>query len=524
MVLDIFKGINLTAGQEVRAQDIKDLQNFLLARVLDGMLEKLVPGPPVGDHEAGSNIMFPGTHGANVPSNQYAYCLSTGGAYPRRVVGNNTKVQIAPGTLFQKVAAAAGTEPTFLPYTFAGTEEVTIGNGDATNPRVDLVQMKLELVDDDSQARVISTAGVKASRDLNPLTANCETVIRARAAGFGGNAISIQFVADGAGVGSLTQSGYALTFHYATGVTTVANFETAVAASGLIEVQTTDGAGTLTSPGDTFGPVFLSGGTDQVLSSANVMMKRRVQLTLSVKVGTPAASPTYPDCDAGYVAIAGVVVPATWTGASPLKTVDTAGAASLILHDQRMPLGTPRPYHVLPRQMYAHRNASKWLEAENGFSMTAQVGGGDLHAMLISGGGAGEGSGRGRLLAVEWNGSSGPTGLWLNRFTIASGASASSVDINSIGSLSSGGAVLISDRVGLFAQFELNHVASGGGPVVQANALMGPPVWGNGRRALSPPDTAEDNFDREFLTVRAASPAAGTYLIYGATFIMAEGL
>lgn len=111
--------------------------------------------------------------------------------------------------------------------------------------------------------------GVKATLDLNPLTTNCETVIQAKQRGEDGNLVSIRFVADGIGTGTLSKDDpidiKALTFHYQSGVTTVANFETSVASSDLIEVKTTDPSGTLSSPGDTFPKTYLGGGYNQAI-------------------------------------------------------------------------------------------------------------------------------------------------------------------------------------------------------------------------------------------------------------------
>lgn len=107
--------------------------------------------------------------------------------------------------------------------------------------------------------------GTKASLDLAPLTANCETIVQAKARGAIGNTYSLQFVADGLGVGSLTFTGFDFVFHYQSGVTTVANFEAAVAANAYIEVNTTDPAGTLTSPGDTFPRTLFGGGTNTAI-------------------------------------------------------------------------------------------------------------------------------------------------------------------------------------------------------------------------------------------------------------------
>lgn len=77
-------------------------------------------------------------------------------------------------------------------------------------------------------------------------------------AGLAGNVKTITLAADGAGVGSLTNAGNAYTFHYATGVTTMANFVTAAAAVFAFSGHTP--ADVLVSPGDTQGPLALVGG------------------------------------------------------------------------------------------------------------------------------------------------------------------------------------------------------------------------------------------------------------------------
>lgn len=65
----------------------------------------------------------------------------------------------------------------------------------------------------------ISVAGtIKASLDLDGPSTNINTVIEATTGGDAGNALTFRTVADGAGVGSITRSGGAFTFHYATGV------------------------------------------------------------------------------------------------------------------------------------------------------------------------------------------------------------------------------------------------------------------------------------------------------------------
>lgn len=84
--------------------------------------------------------------------------------------------------------------------------------------------------------------------------------------GAAGNSVTIQLVADGAGSGSVTQVGSAYKFHFAAGVTTINNMNTALQAVGFAALGGTfTGTNTLGSPGDVFGPSALSGGQDSTV-------------------------------------------------------------------------------------------------------------------------------------------------------------------------------------------------------------------------------------------------------------------
>jgi len=94
-----------------------------------------------------------------------------------------------------------------------------------------------------------------------------DTVIETMVIGVAGNAVTLALVADGAGVGNMTRVGTAFTFHYASAVTTVANFEAAVAGlvapNRLIRIKANGtGVTVLTAPGDTFGATAFTLGSD----------------------------------------------------------------------------------------------------------------------------------------------------------------------------------------------------------------------------------------------------------------------
>lgn len=86
--------------------------------------------------------------------------------------------------------------------------------------------------------------------------------VQATTPGVGGNVLTIKLKNDGAGAGNLTNSGNDYTFHYATGVTTMANLATALTASGVLTLAGYTGTDVLTNPGDTQGPLALVLGQD----------------------------------------------------------------------------------------------------------------------------------------------------------------------------------------------------------------------------------------------------------------------
>jgi hypothetical protein len=129
-------------GQAIDTDDINNRQLILQSRMFEQLFERMAPGdfkdPQINGE--GNSIMI-----TDVPE-YFAYALT--GSSAMMIPGStNAGVKMSPGTLFQKVAASTGLIPQFLPFTFAGTEELTFSNGDVSNPRVDIIQMALSFVD-----------------------------------------------------------------------------------------------------------------------------------------------------------------------------------------------------------------------------------------------------------------------------------------------------------------------------------------------------------------------------------------
>ena len=122
-----------------------------------------------------------------------------------------------------------------------------------------------ELVDEVTITVNSPIAAAKAELDLNVASSGAiTTVLEAVSGGTAGNSIELLFTASGVGAGTLSAVGSSYIFQYDSGVTTVADFESAVASfpSCLFQVKTIGAPGVLTSPSATFGFVFFTGGTD----------------------------------------------------------------------------------------------------------------------------------------------------------------------------------------------------------------------------------------------------------------------
>lgn len=359
MSTDLFKEALYNDGEGVTHGDLNDSQRFLSAQLWDQTLAQLIGGIGLTsvDYDVAANGVTPPDH--------LAYCLQGGAGFP--YLGSTTnKIKMMPGTLLQRVGAATGDERVMLAYTFAGTEEFTIAAGDATNPRVDLLQMKLELVNADSQSR---------------------------------------------------------------------DFEDA--ATGVI-------------------------------TTTSQMKKRRVQCTISVKTGTPAASPTYPDPDAGYVAIGGVVVGANYlTTTQIIFGVDTAGA-NAVLHDQRMPLNV-QGYRTPVSSFHIVASVTRADPAYFATSTSTTLS--HLRIPCLKAGSAG------RIVGIDvaYSSTTALTAALIRAANADQDLSTLTLPLNAGLTFYTRG----------FVTFEGAHAPTAG-PVVQQSAVnkIGPPIWTNGRRCL----------------------------------------
>lgn len=411
MTTDIFARPLFTDGEGITSEDLNDSSGRPMAYFYDQILASMFPREAfVGDTDTFWSIV----------DTPYALALTCFGAHPKQGSANN-KIKISNGVLFQPIAVPDGTEPKLLGYSF-NFEEVTIANGDASNPRVDLVQMKLEYVNDTTAARHFKDA--------------------------------------------------------------------------------TTGAITSTTP----------------------TIRRRVKCTLSVKQGTPAASPVYPDPDAGTVAIAGVLVGTNYVAAAPFGMDDAAGAVAVI-HDQRLPLGTRR-YGTLGNDMM-------WNSGSGFSTIGGGSGGGIIGVFRVTQDGESlyipcrAWGNVGRLISLDCqfkDGTSLTSGIVRHDIGNASATLLNNANLN--GS-SSGQASL--RRVTL-AQIQASHAPAAGPTALPSTVWgIGAPIWTNGRRSPGVQNTGENDIsfpiEANIVSLRYSNPLGGSVNEwYRATFYIAEGM
>lgn len=402
MSTDIFTQTLISDGMELDPVDLSRLSARPLAQLFDQIVMATYPREGINTISS-SDVSF---SAVGIP---YALALSVLGGHPGQGSANN-RVRIFPGTLLQAIADPDGTEPKLIAYTFT-TEEVTIANGDATNPRIDLVQMKLEYLNETE------------SRDFQDATT-------------------------------------------------------------------------------------------RALTSQVLAVRRRIKCTLSVKQGTPAASPAYPDPDAGCCVIAGLCVGAAYAGATPLDFDDQAGAR-LVLHDQRMPMNV-RTWGALQRDfIYAGTDfvpTGGWY-----LERIANVDGNSLFIPCHRWGN------NGRLVGYDCQ----------LRDQTALTSSIVRFDAGNVTDTALCGANLNGSSSGQMSlrrvqsyQFQALHAS--GGPIVIANANgMGVPVWANARRAPGVQFTGEHDtsfpIEAGLLAIKFTTPGVGNRWAR-ASFWIAEGL
>lgn len=414
MADDLYATVLFSDGESLEPDDLNNISRFTHALVTDQLLQYTA-----GSDDFGGDPEMGGQNGSDVPA-VFAYCPAPGAAFLREGSANH-KIQIAPGTLFQKIDTSDGLGSTLVPFTFAGTEEWTLTDGDVTNPRVDLLQMKLEYIEGGPEAR---------------------------------------------------------------------NFEDA---------------------------------TTRAKSTTNPDKRRSVQCTLSVKAGTPGASPTVPTADSGFVPVGLAMVGNGWTtvGTAPIFGVDTTATNNLVIHDVRMPMRV-RAHRVDP---VLFKLVTAWALSNTNSTVTSSNATNDLYVPYPGGAGRLVGIGVHHVVAMTNAGNSALLGSSSGILTTTF------LKRNSAGFTAP--ATFGPDCVASRHKFEYGGHADSAhnpsaGPVISSSAdFIGPPLWTNGQRCLTQRQllglAGAASIPIDTLVLRLQT-GVNAHVIGAVTFYVAEGL
>lgn len=223
--------------------------------------------------------------------------------------------------------------------------------------------------------------------------------------------------------------------------------------------------------------------TTGAVTTTTPTKRRRIQCVLSVKQGTPAASPRYPDPDAGNCVIAGVVVGTNCVHAAFPGFDDAAGAVA-VLHDQRMPMRS-RSIGVSPSN-YLY-TAGYSTVAGRPYVQKSTGGGEDLAIPLWAGTCS-------RLLGASISAfpATPPfTAKWFAESYTNSGPGFSDASFKLAGTgLTFLGSVFSSASVGNLIYHAAHEPVAGPTVLASNGAFVGAPIWTNGRRAPHEPARA----------------------------------
>ncbi len=166
MATDLFKTVLWNDGEGITNADLNATGMFGVARMADQILEHLAGGPLA---TADVDLDQWGQNDNDTDLTQLIYTLTGGEAvlWSDGVPGD--QLRVTAGTIFQKVANANGEEPGFLPFSIRdGDLSFTIAANATGNPLIDIVQVKLEWVDGDPDARDFKDAVTGALSSTNP--------------------------------------------------------------------------------------------------------------------------------------------------------------------------------------------------------------------------------------------------------------------------------------------------------------------------------------------------------------------
>lgn len=171
MANDVFKSVLFSDGEGVTHTDLSNISKYSQARLMDMFWLHMAGGLSTGAKQ--EPTLWGGIN--YVARDRLAYTL-TGGECVIKQGSTAVKVTITPGTIIQLTDATPdGNEPKMLAYDVVSTDGIvadgidfTISAG-ATNPRIDILQVKLEWEDGNSETRDFedATTRAKSTQSMN---------------------------------------------------------------------------------------------------------------------------------------------------------------------------------------------------------------------------------------------------------------------------------------------------------------------------------------------------------------------
>jgi hypothetical protein len=151
--MDNFKRVLFNDGEGLVHDDLNNMQAFNSARLLDQYLSELRRNGHMTFAEINSHDPELSCGQSVFDTSKLIFALTAGGGF---IIpgGSSRQIRNREGTILQWTAAPDGDEEKLLSYRLAENEvNLTLDVGDATHPRIDIIEVKLELVDGDSESR-----------------------------------------------------------------------------------------------------------------------------------------------------------------------------------------------------------------------------------------------------------------------------------------------------------------------------------------------------------------------------------
>jgi hypothetical protein len=141
---------------------INDTKNQAAIRLLDGLAAQLAPGDLGAAADPEMSYQTPGSSNTGT---EWCYAAALGAGLPVKGASNNI-IRISSGTIYQRVPSSP--QASFISYPLPGTDQFTIPNGNGVNPRVDLIQIRLQWTGASPSSNVSATINLKSGTPANP--------------------------------------------------------------------------------------------------------------------------------------------------------------------------------------------------------------------------------------------------------------------------------------------------------------------------------------------------------------------